>query len=236
MGRGRPNFCGVYCLINIVSNRVYVGSGVDVNSRLSEHFRELRQGVHKNRHLQASFNKHGLQSFGWFVLERCDFDVKYDREQFWIDTFAAVDIGYNIRPRADFKSVNEETKKRISIALKKRKFRMPDHVKAAISAANLGRSIGPHSLEWRTKVSIALTGRKRPEFSAEWKRNMARPCRFRAVECFTLDGKSVGKFSKAKDAAALLTGGRVTGIYQCLNGHAKTAYGFLWKPISSHGK
>ena len=226
------NSCGVYCLVNKVSSKVYIGSGTNVRNRLMGHFWELRRGVHKNRHLQASFNKYGEDSFSWFVLEMCDLSIKYEREQFWIDEFDAVRSGYNIRPRADYKTVNEDTKKRISAALKARKSRMPEYVKAALVEANKRRKGEPRSSEWRAKTSATLTGRTRPEFSPEWKRNMARPSRFRPVECYTLDGALVGKFEKMKDAAIALTKGRYTGICLAINGKAKTAYGYIWKPIN----
>ena len=229
-------FCGVYCLVNTVSRRMYVGSGVNIRKRLRGHFWSLRINTHKNRHLQASFNKYGLVAFQWFVLEACDPSAREDREQFWMDELGVVAVGYNIRPRADAKTVSDETRRRISKTSMAQNRKMPASVKAALIVANHKRKGEARSPEWRAKTAATLRGRKRPPLSDEWKRKLSLNGKRRPVSCFTLDGQLVGTFAMTKDAAIALTNGRRCGISLCLNGHAKTAYGYMWKDATGQLK
>ena len=50
---------GIYKIINVVNNKFYVGSAVDLKRRKTRHFSELRTGKHNNRYLQSSWDKYG---------------------------------------------------------------------------------------------------------------------------------------------------------------------------------
>lgn len=225
-----PARCGVYCIINIAREKIYVGSSTDVFSRLREHFRTLRLNTHENARLQLSFNKYKEDAFGWFFLEQCDRAIKHEREQFWIDSFDAVRQGFNIRPRADAKTVNEETKRRISTSLKGH--HVSTETLQAIRAALVGRTPAPRTPEWNAKIAATLRGRKRPPLSDEWKRKLALNAVRRPVDCFDLQGGFIGTFPRIKDAMCL-TGGRRCLISLCLNGRKKTAYGYIWKDATN---
>jgi len=73
---------GVYLIHIPGSDKIYIGSGISVSNRASYHRWKLNRGIHDNKHLQRSFNKH--QYFvGIFPLEYCDNYA--EREQYWID-------------------------------------------------------------------------------------------------------------------------------------------------------
>lgn len=92
---------GVYCVLNMIDGRRYVGSSVkSVSKRLEWHRRRLTEGKHPNRYLQAAWEKHGDRAFEFLVLERCEPERCLDREQHWIDECRAFGHGYNLRPRA----------------------------------------------------------------------------------------------------------------------------------------
>lgn len=50
---------GIYKITNTATNKVYIGSSINLNNRRREHFRRLEEGTHKNSKLQNSYNKHG---------------------------------------------------------------------------------------------------------------------------------------------------------------------------------
>lgn len=79
---------GVYQIVNLVNGKCYVGSSVQVESRIFKHLAFLRRGEHPNAHLQAAFSKYGEQSFDYKLLEVCAKEVLLSREQFYLDSIA----------------------------------------------------------------------------------------------------------------------------------------------------
>lgn len=73
---------GIY-RINI-DDKFYVGSSVNIQTRLRSHFRKLRDKSHSNTKMLSAFNENSVYSF--CVLEECLFDDLADREQHYIDT------------------------------------------------------------------------------------------------------------------------------------------------------
>lgn len=60
----------VYKITNIISGIYYIGSSINVKSRLANHKRDLERQKHCNAHLQASFNKYGVDAFTFEILEQ----------------------------------------------------------------------------------------------------------------------------------------------------------------------
>lgn len=50
---------GIYEIACVVTNKVYIGQSINIPRRRSEHFSELRRGLHANQHLQHSFDFYG---------------------------------------------------------------------------------------------------------------------------------------------------------------------------------
>jgi group I intron endonuclease len=89
---------GIYKILNTVNGKYYIGSSVDINNRILQHFRALRSNTHINDHLQRSFNKHGELCFRVEILELVDAEILLLIEQKYIDELDAAnpDKGYNI--------------------------------------------------------------------------------------------------------------------------------------------
>lgn len=75
--------CGIY-LIKIV-DRLYVGSAINIASRMSNHRTSMKKGTHKNKFVQSCYNKHGQSLCYFTVLEECDKNIRLLREQYWIN-------------------------------------------------------------------------------------------------------------------------------------------------------
>lgn len=89
--------CGIYRIFNKVNNKCYIGSTINLKSREYKHFWMLSKSIHDNVYLQKSFNKYGKDAFVFEVLEICDEQMLFDRENFYIKQFNACnsEFGYN---------------------------------------------------------------------------------------------------------------------------------------------
>ena len=77
---------GIYIIRNKINNKIYVGSAVNLQNRFWIHISRLRADKHVNKHLQASFNKNGEESFTFNLLEIVeDREQLISREQHFID-------------------------------------------------------------------------------------------------------------------------------------------------------
>lgn len=94
---------GVYQIKNKVNGKIYIGSTTQsFELRLKQHVRELKKGVHKNIHLQSSWNKHKENNFEFSILKICTKDMCLIQEQLLMDKFEVTikTKGYNINPLA----------------------------------------------------------------------------------------------------------------------------------------
>lgn len=76
--------CGIYLIWNKISNKQYVGSSKNLYDRIHNHVHLLKRNRHHNNHLQSSFNKYGMNSFEYKILEFCDEEIRFEIEQKWI--------------------------------------------------------------------------------------------------------------------------------------------------------
>lgn len=156
---------GIYAITNIQNGKRYIGSAVNINSRLRTHRSLLNRGIHCNIKLQRAWNKYSSECFSFTVVEYVE--NKNDliaREQFWIDKIdASSKENYNVLANAvstlGYKHTEESNKKR-SASLKGRP-RAPEVV------ARMGRK---HSKETIEKIRAGVTGKKRsPEIIEKMK-------------------------------------------------------------------
>lgn len=78
--------CGIYMIRNMTNGKFYVGSSVNVESRIFKHLSALRRKVHKNAHLQAAFDHYGEAAFEYVLLEECEPEALLECEQRHINT------------------------------------------------------------------------------------------------------------------------------------------------------
>lgn len=65
----RPKKIGIYQIINIINNKKYIGSSIDMYKRWTEHKRHLRRNKHHSIALQRAWNKYKEESFIFEVIE-----------------------------------------------------------------------------------------------------------------------------------------------------------------------
>lgn len=175
-----PDSPGIYCIVNMKDQSFYVGSAKSLKDRKHRHFLDLRADNHKNAHLQRAYNRDGLKSFRFCILEHVEHvENLISREQYYIDT---LDPRYNIARTAGSNlgmTCSDETKSKMSTARRSHPKMLeqmeklnadrtgnplsPEH-RANIGAAQVGREKTP---ETRTKLSNAHKGKKKsPEHAA----------------------------------------------------------------------
>ena len=109
---------------NIVNNKVYVGSAVNIDKRWKEHKYSLNKGKHHSCHFQSAWYKYGEQNFTFDIIEEVsnpEHLLAY--EQVYLDYYKSYekDRGYNIcKVAGSFLGMkhSEETKQKIGEASK----------------------------------------------------------------------------------------------------------------------
>jgi group I intron endonuclease len=173
---------GIYKIINVVNNKFYVGSSVDLKRRKAKHFSELRHNKHNNRHLQAAWLKYGEQAFVFVVVEEVADDVDLlAAENIWLQAHVGKDYCYNlgvnaVAPMLGFSGEKSPTwgRKRTSEELSAQSWAGRKHKEEAKQKIR-ERLIGkPRDAAVRAKISAALTGegnywygKARPEHGAK---------------------------------------------------------------------
>lgn len=184
--------CGIYGIINIINNKIYIGSSINVIGRWLGHKRCLRSNRHSNLHLQYAWNKYGLSNFEFIILESCAENMLLRKEDAWIDYYRAQDrkYGYNL-VSADRHIISEETRTRMSeggrgkVLSEEHKRKLSEshtgkhhseETKNKLRSANRGQVpwiFGrTHSKEARKKISEANRGLHRT-MSSEHKKNLS---------------------------------------------------------------
>lgn len=163
------NKSGIYQIINLVNNKIYIGSAIIFRKRWDLHILDLKNNRHHSRFLQASYNKYGKEAFSFSILEIVEDKTKLiEREQFWIDWSKPE---YNIckiaESRLGVKSSPEHVAKIVAANLGKIRSK---EQKEILRSLRLGAKLTEeqkqarrdyrHSEEAKLKISTAGKGRK----------------------------------------------------------------------------
>ena len=92
LAEAEPIKCGIYRIVNTITNRTYIGSGKNIARRFYLHRWNLNKGSHTNVHLQQSWNKHGESAFVFEGLKKCALDELTTHEQKFLDAYLNHDM------------------------------------------------------------------------------------------------------------------------------------------------
>jgi group I intron endonuclease len=110
--------CGIYCITNIVNNKIYIGSSKNIYHRLKRHHSELKRGIHTNKYLQNSYLKYGPSNFNVSIIEETLYENLQEKEQNYINTLKP---DYNITIEVIRNTPSLESRMKISATLKEQK-------------------------------------------------------------------------------------------------------------------
>ncbi len=188
---------GIYVIRHVLTERVYVGSAVNISGRWNNHRHRLRKGNHHAKRLQAAWSLSGEDAFDFRVVEIVPLKrAMIEREQWWMDELQAADlkIGFNTCRSAGHTAgrvTPPETRLKIS-AGNTGKIHPPEFG-AAITARSMGHEVKP---ETRAKLSAALIGKL-----ASWNRGLVRSPETRAKVRAARLGSVASAETKAKMSA-----------------------------------
>lgn len=140
---------GIYKIVNLVNNKIYIGKSKNLQNRRKEHFGDLKKGEHNNCHLQSSWNKYGPDVFAFEIIEFTDISLLFAREHYWIHFYNTLNrnFGYNIEdvdPEQESKIVSEETREKIRLS-------------------KIGKKLPSRSQEYKNAVSLRMKGKAKTE-------------------------------------------------------------------------
>jgi group I intron endonuclease len=163
---------GIYKIINVINNRFYVGSAVDLRRRKTRHFSELRTGKHNNAHLQAAWNKYGEKAFTFVIVEEHPEGVDLlAAENVWLKEHVGKDYCYNlgvdaVMPTLGWSGPKSPTwgRKRTPEELAAQSWKGRKHRKESrerIRAYLIGK---PRPAEVRAKIAASVSGERNPNY------------------------------------------------------------------------
>lgn len=211
------NRSGIYAIVNLANNKLYIGSAVRLKQRKNLHLSQLRKNKHHSKKLQHTYNKWGEVYFVFKVVEYCERNELIEREQFWISQFDFDTQLYNLNPTAGSQlgyKHSEESRKKMSIAQKGKIF--SDETREKISGACKGRIV---SEEGRKNIK-----------EAQKKVAMTKGKKVNQLDKIT--GEILATFYSVRNAAATMNGNH-SSISGVCNGKMKTAFGYGWQFVEN---
>lgn len=96
---------GIYLIHNNITDKYYIGKGKSVKNRWEHHKYTLQHKNHHNKEIQEDFDKYGIESFDFQIIEYCE--NLEEREIYWISYYSnrnlynkttGGDSGYTVNP------------------------------------------------------------------------------------------------------------------------------------------
>ena len=174
---------GIYIIKNLINNKLYVGSAININNIWDKHISDLKLNKHHSIKLQRAWNKYGSINFKFDVLEFCIDEKLLIQEQYWIDNLEVYKNGYNCRPKANSNfGLNFTEEHKIKIGNSNRGKKRTEISREKMSNSKKGTTL---SEEHKKKISDSMKKHKK---SVEHKENLSR----------SLKGKIVSEETKIK--------------------------------------
>lgn len=239
--------CGIYCIKNLINNKVYIGKTNDLQSRWKNHLFVLRANTHSNKHLQTAFNKYGESNFEFIVLlsfnyfnndELNQLEIQYiEQYKSYINTF-----GYNKTLGGDGRSHTQESKQLIkeqhSIPILQYDLQM-NFIKEWSSMREAANELGIYE----SGINACVNGKSKFSRGFIWKRKenpieyvqkpkkvyMGKPFQ---VSQYTLEGLLIKTWISISEASKQTKTSK-SSIIRCCKNKQKTANNFIWKYLKN---
>lgn len=180
---------GIYQILSIRDSKIYIGSGINLKHRQSEHLCALRKNKHGNRYLQRYYNKYGEDNFQFAIIEFCFKDKLIEREQYWIDFLIP---HFNLCKVAGSRLGIKHTQKSKDLIAEKAKIRMLDPlVRQRVREAGIKQMQDPKQI--KNLRDKALKRFKNPENNPMFGRHHSEETRLKIKKAIKKRGGMFGK-------------------------------------------
>ncbi len=213
---------GIYKIVNLLNNNIYIGSAINITARKANHFKNLRDNKHCNTHLQRAYNKYGKENFKFIIIEILeDKKTLIIREQYYIDLLTPQ---YNILKIAGSSLGYKQDKKvrdKISLTFKKRR---DAFTKEFVNHYLLGYSMSTLSKIYNTstwRLSKILNENNIQKYKISEYHKIP-------VYQYSINNELIKEWEYCSQAAEVLNIDK-SGICKCANNKIKTHKGYIWK-------
>ena len=76
---------GIYILINLLNDKVYIGSAQNISKRFNQYFNPNYLERNTSMPICQALLKHGYENFSFSILEYCEVKVLMDREGYYLN-------------------------------------------------------------------------------------------------------------------------------------------------------
>lgn len=86
---------GIYKIVNLINNKVYIGQSKNISRRWGDHRRRYKT---EDCSIYRAIRKYGIENFSFEVIEECDIEQLNEREIYWIQYYDSHNPlkGYNL--------------------------------------------------------------------------------------------------------------------------------------------
>ncbi len=211
---------GIYKIINLVNNKIYIGSSINISVRITSHKNTLKNNKHCNHYLQRSYNKYGKENFKFELIEYCNEEDLSLKEEYYINKFNSNNKinGYNLESFLNGrKRHSEQSKLKIGNSHRGKTKIITQEWRDNISKATLGMK---RSNETKNNIRLAKLGKKRKKFSDKWKENLSKSKSFhcdvynlnRELILENVDSRVISKYLNCTTRTVLLS---IQKKYKC---------------------
>jgi len=213
------NKIGIYCILNKITGKIYIGKSIHVYKRIVEHISRLNhKSKDENIHLIRSWHKYKEINFDYYVLEYLDTfneELLKERELYWMTFLKSTNrqFGYNLRVDTSTKClVQDETRKRLSDSGKNKFIEHPE-MKQAISIRT--------SLFWKNN----------PEIKTQMSKKVSdKTLKYNIIQ-YSKSGEFIKRWNSVKEIIEKNPSYKWNNIYSVCGGYKPTIYGYIWKKV-----
>lgn len=157
---------GIYKIVNNINKKVYIGSSKNIRHRWAVHLHELKNNKHHSIRLQRSFNKYGVDSFEFVVIEYCELDKLLQLEVDYINEYNSClpENGYNMVENVSNpmfgRKHTEQAKEKMMGRIPWNKGLKNPYSDENLKVRSVKMSNLPRSREWCLKIGNSVRGGK----------------------------------------------------------------------------
>lgn len=205
----------IYRITNQVTKKQYVGQTIDLDTRWHHHRTKKNSNC---RYLKFAFNKYGMDNFVFELICVCFDDDMDAYEEKYIEMYKTlVPNGYNLRKGGNSGRHHEETKRKISMALKGKRY------------YDINPRLGKHHTdECKKQISESHKKRYATEEGKQTIRETTIKYKNRSVIQCDVHGNVIEEFVSLKQVAMKL-GVSLASVSMVCSGKRKTLKGLFFK-------